>query len=77
MAIIKGFKLIRWADQGIYYLNCPNGQIEYSPSQNLRDLRAFSFPTDSLHPRDLRNLRAPFSLPLCPSVPLFYRSLSA
>jgi len=36
MANIKGFKLIRWADDGIYYFICPNGQVEYDPSQKYR-----------------------------------------
>ena len=36
MVVIKGFKLIRWANDGIYYFFCSNGQIEYSPNQKYR-----------------------------------------
>ena len=52
MAVIKGFKLIRWADQGIYYLNCPNGQIEYSPSQKYRIEKKNVYDPTIIHRRE-------------------------
>ena len=52
MAVIKGFKLIRWADDGIYYFFCPNGQIEYSPSQKYRIEKKNAFNPTIQHQRE-------------------------
>ena len=52
MAIIKGFKLIRWADEGIDYFFCPNGQIEYSPSQKYRIEKKNAYDLTIIHRRE-------------------------
>ena len=52
MAVIKGFKLIRWDNEGIYYFFCPNGQIEYNPSQKYRIEKKNAYDPTIIHRRE-------------------------
>lgn len=52
MANIKGFKLIRCADDGIYYFLCPNGQVEYAPNQKYRIEKKNAYDPTLIHRRE-------------------------
>lgn len=52
MAVMKGFKLIRWADDGIFYFYCPHGQIEYSPNRKYRIEKKNAFDPSIIHRRE-------------------------
>ncbi len=49
MANIKGFKLIRRADDGIYYFFCQNGQVEYAPNQKYRIEKKNAYDPTIIH----------------------------
>ena len=51
MAIIKGFKLIRWADDGIYYFVCQNGQVKYNSNQKYRIEKKKAYDLTITHKR--------------------------
>ena len=52
MAIIKGFKLIRWADDGIDYFFCQNGQVEYAPNQKYCIEKKNAYDPTIIHRRE-------------------------
>lgn len=52
MAAIKGFKLIRWAEDGIFYFLCPHGQIEYSPNRKYRIEKKNAYDPTIIHRRE-------------------------
>ena len=52
MAAIKGFKLIRWADEGIFYFFCENGQVEYNPNQKYRIEKKNAYDSTYIHRRE-------------------------
>lgn len=52
MAAIKGFKLIRWANDGIFYYACENGQVEYNPAQKYRIEKKNAYDPTYIHRRE-------------------------
>jgi len=52
MATIRGWRLIRLTQSGIYYYNCPNGQVEYIPNRKYRLEKRNAFDPTIKHQRD-------------------------
>ena len=52
MAAMKGWRLIRQTPQMIYYFNCSNGQVEYSPKRKYRIEKRNAFDPSKLYQRD-------------------------
>lgn len=52
MAAIKGFRLIRQTSNGVFYFNCSNGQVEYSPRRKYRLEKKNAYDPTILHLRD-------------------------
>ena len=52
MAVIKGWKLIRWDTLAINYYICANGQVEYSPQKKYRIEKKNAFDPTIIHRRD-------------------------
>ncbi len=52
MAVIKGWKLIRWDTLAIHYYICANGQVEYSPQKKYRIEKKNAFDPTIIHRRD-------------------------
>ncbi len=51
MALIRGFKLIRW-DDGVHYLFCEDGQVDYNPVRKYRTEKKNAFNPAYLHRRE-------------------------
>jgi hypothetical protein len=52
MAAIKGFKLIRWNPQGVFFLYCEHGEVEYIPRTKYRLEKKNAFNPSIVHRRD-------------------------
>ena len=52
MAVIKGWKLIRWDTLAINYFTCANGQVEYSPQKKYRIEKKNAFDPTIIHRRE-------------------------
>jgi hypothetical protein len=52
MAAIKGFKLIRWSSEGIFFLICEHGEVEYIPSRKYRIEKKNAFNPTIVHQRE-------------------------
>lgn len=52
MGAINGWRLIRLTQSGIYYYNCPNGQVEYTPNRKYRLEKRNAFDPTIKHQRD-------------------------
>lgn len=52
MAAMKGWRLIRQTPEMIYYFNCSNGQVEYSPKRKYRIEKRNAFDPSKLYQRD-------------------------
>lgn len=49
---MKGWRLIRQTPEMIYYFNCSNGQVEYSPKRKYRIEKRNAFDPSKLYQRD-------------------------
>jgi len=52
MAVIKGWKLIRWDTLAIHYYTCTNGQVEYNPQKKYRIEKKNAYDPTIIHRRD-------------------------
>ena len=52
MAAIKGFRLIRWSSEGIFFLICEHGEVEYIPSRKYRIEKKNAFNPTIVHQRE-------------------------
>ncbi|MDD3524525.1 MAG: hypothetical protein PHQ41_07505 [Candidatus Cloacimonetes bacterium] len=52
MAAIKGFKLIRWNSQGVFFLSREHGEVEYIPRRKYRIEKKNAFNPTIIHQRE-------------------------
>jgi hypothetical protein len=52
MAAIKGFKLIRWNSQGVFFLSCEHMEVEYIPRRKYRIEKKNAFNPTILYQRE-------------------------
>ena len=52
MAAIKGFKLIRWNSQGVFFLSCEHMEVEHIPRRKYRIEKKNAYDPTIIHRRE-------------------------